>query len=493
MNAKESAPGHVFLSYVREDLHAVDALQRVLEAAQIRVWRDTDDLWPGQDWRREIRRAITDHALVFIACFSRHSIGREKSYMNEELKLAIEQLKQRRLDSSWLIPVRLDDSMIPDWDIGGDQTLRSIQWIDLFGDRDREGVARLVATVTRILGNRTDAAVAGRRQQDTKADLKPRLEGLTDGQDSRARLRGAPANRGTEAAQFAVGLAELLPGVLDEIEALGTPSRIRKLRIPTGHRGLDSLFGGWPRGALITVSGRPSSGKSTLLLGFCRAASINYRIPSMLITTEMNDRELQIRLLSAEARVPSHAIRISQLDDDNWSRLSGAMKAVADVPIFISTANVFDFDLLEREVSNAVERSSLRLLVLDGLESAIEARPKGRLSIEFHLQRLKTLAEKLKISIIASVQANSPRDLFRPVELNDVRDKNAVENISDIIILIERPDQYDYESPRAGEADFIVVKNRYGPTRTVSVAYQGHYSRFVDMYSPEPQPPSLFQ
>src|ERR1022692_1810239 len=160
--------GHAFLSYVREDSLAVDRLQRVLEAAGMRVWRDTEDLWPGEDWRSRIRRAITDNALAFIACFSQNSVDREKSYQNEELVLAIEQLRLRRPDDSWLIPVRFDGCVIPDREIGGGRTLASIQRADLFGDRDREGIARLVAAVLRILGRHSDVAVSAQATPATQ-------------------------------------------------------------------------------------------------------------------------------------------------------------------------------------------------------------------------------------------------------------------------------------------------------------------------------------
>jgi TIR domain len=144
--------GHAFISYVREDSHQVDQLQRVLEAAGIPVWRDTADLWPGEDWRVRIRRAITADALAFIACFSRASLDRAESYQNEELLLAIEQLRLRHPDDPWLIPVRLDECNIPDRDIGGGRTLGSIQRVDLFGSRSAEGSARLITAVLRILG-----------------------------------------------------------------------------------------------------------------------------------------------------------------------------------------------------------------------------------------------------------------------------------------------------------------------------------------------------
>jgi hypothetical protein len=106
--------GHVFISYVREDAERVDHLQKALEAAGVPVWRDATRLWPGDDWRTKIRRAITDDALVFIICFSNASITRLKSYQNEELAIAIEQFRLRRPENPWLIPARLDECTIPD-------------------------------------------------------------------------------------------------------------------------------------------------------------------------------------------------------------------------------------------------------------------------------------------------------------------------------------------------------------------------------------------
>jgi hypothetical protein len=155
--------GHAFISYVREDAREVDGLQEALEAAGVRVWRDTADLWPGEDWRARIREAITGDALVFIACFSRQSAARQRTYQNEELTLAVEELRQRRPDHPWLIPVRLDNCAVPDVPLGGGRTLASVQRADLFGpDRD-QAVRRLVTAVQRMLHQPVPpAAPAGR-------------------------------------------------------------------------------------------------------------------------------------------------------------------------------------------------------------------------------------------------------------------------------------------------------------------------------------------
>jgi hypothetical protein len=154
---QRNVAGHVFISYVREDSDRVGQLHGALQAAGIPVWRDTADLWPGEDWRLKIRRAITDNALVFIACFSLAALARGKCYQNEELALAIEQLRLRQPDDPWLIPVRLDECDIPDRDIGSGRTLTSLQRADLFGDRFDDGATRLIAAIRRILGGSSAA------------------------------------------------------------------------------------------------------------------------------------------------------------------------------------------------------------------------------------------------------------------------------------------------------------------------------------------------
>lgn len=148
----DSARAHAFLSYVREDRAKVDRLQRILETAGIPVWRDTNDLWPGEDWRIKIRQAITRESLVFVACFSNSSMSRATTYQNEELLLAVEQFRLRPPTTAWLIPVRLEDCRLPQYDLGAGRTLDSLQRVDLIDDDWDTGAARLVSGVLRVVG-----------------------------------------------------------------------------------------------------------------------------------------------------------------------------------------------------------------------------------------------------------------------------------------------------------------------------------------------------
>jgi replicative DNA helicase len=89
---------------------------------------------------------------------------------------------------------------------------------------------------------------------------------------------------------------------------------------------------------------------------------------------------------------------------------------------------------------------------------------------------------------IASVESVGPQPVYDATVLethnfvaNGTNLHNSIEQDADVVILLHREDAYERESPRAGEADLIVAKHRNGPTATVTVAFQGHYSRFVDM------------
>ena len=125
----------VFISYVSENIEMIDRLCQELKAHGIEVWRDRDNIDPGLRWKREIRRAIQQGAF-FIACFSKEYDGRKQTYMNEELTIAIAELRQRPINQAWFIPVKLNECEIPDRDIGGGETLRDLQYVNLYEDWD---------------------------------------------------------------------------------------------------------------------------------------------------------------------------------------------------------------------------------------------------------------------------------------------------------------------------------------------------------------------
>jgi CheY-like chemotaxis protein len=138
--------GHVFISYVSEDSELVDTLQADLEAAGITVWRDRTNLGPGDRWKDAIRRAISSGAF-FLSCFSAASNLRNRSYMNEELTLAIEELRVRSRDQVWFLPVVFPGGQVPCWPIGANETLCDFNFISLTPDCWPDGIAKLIRTI----------------------------------------------------------------------------------------------------------------------------------------------------------------------------------------------------------------------------------------------------------------------------------------------------------------------------------------------------------
>lgn len=201
MSEPTRTSGHVFISYVREDSARVDRLQQILEQAGLQTWRDTAQLWPGQDWRAEIRRAIADDALVFLACFSQASASRMTSYQNEELIQGIEQARLRPQNSAWLMPVRFDDCQIPDRDFGAGRTLASIQRADFFGDNCNQNAERLASG-----GNTADprAARSPARALARRCRTRPGHPGPSASHARHAHPADNPAGRWT-ADRYAAG------------------------------------------------------------------------------------------------------------------------------------------------------------------------------------------------------------------------------------------------------------------------------------------------
>jgi replicative DNA helicase len=279
-------------------------------------------------------------------------------------------------------------------------------------------------------------------------------------------------------------LADIMPGALDEIEAIGSRGG-GMTGVPTGFADLDSLTNGLHPGQMIVIAARPAMGKSTLALDFARAAAIKTQLTTAFFSLEMGRNEITMRLLSAEARVGLHTMRTGQMSDDDWTRLARRMSEVADAPLFIDDSPNMSMMEIRAKCRRLKQRHDLKMVIIDYLQlMSSPKRVENRQQEVSEMSRsLKLLAKELEVPVIALSQLNrgpEQRTDKKP-QLSDLRESGSIEQDADMVILLHREDVYERESPRAGEADLIVAKHRNGPTTTVTVAFQGHYSRFVDM------------
>jgi replicative DNA helicase len=192
-----------------------------------------------------------------------------------------------------------------------------------------------------------------------------------------------------------------------------------------------------------------------------------------------------MRLLSAEARVPLNHIRNGQMNDDDWSRLARKMAEVSSAPMFIDDSPNMTMMEIRAKARRLKQRHDLKMVVIDYIQlmtsgKKVESR---QVEVSEFSRQLKLLAKELDVPVVALSQLNrgpEQRNDKRPM-LSDLRESGSLEQDADLVILLNRPDLYDKESERAGEADFDVAKHRNGPTKMLTVAFQGHYSRFTDM------------
>jgi replicative DNA helicase len=224
---------------------------------------------------------------------------------------------------------------------------------------------------------------------------------------------------------------------------------------------------------------------SALALDFARSATIKHQLPTVVFSLEMGRNEITMRLLSAEARVPMHVMRTGQMTDEDWTRLARRMSEIADAPLFIDDSPNMSLMEIRAKCRRLKQRHDLKLVIIDYLQLMSSPRrvENRQQEVSEFSRSLKLLAKELDVPVVALSQLNrgpEQRQDKKPM-LSDLRESGSIEQDSDVVILLHREDAYERESPRAGEADLIVAKHRNGPTATVTVAFQGHYSRFVDM------------
>jgi replicative DNA helicase len=283
-----------------------------------------------------------------------------------------------------------------------------------------------------------------------------------------------------------VVLEDLLQPTMDEIDAIAA-SGGQAAGVPTGFADFDRLTNGLHPGQMIIVAARPGVGKSTLALDWARSAAVKHRMATVIFSLEMSKTEITMRLLSAEAGIKLGHMRAGTMGEQDWQKIVRRMSEISDAPLFIDDSPNMTMMEIRAKARRLKQRHDLKLIVLDYLQlmtSGKKVESRQQEVSEFSRQ-MKLLAKELEVPVIAISQLNrgpEQRTDKRPM-LSDLRESGSLEQDADMVILVHRPDAWEADDPRAGEADLIVAKHRNGPTATVAVAHQLHYSRFADLAS----------
>lgn len=257
--------------------------------------------------------------------------------------------------------------------------------------------------------------------------------------------------------------------------------------LPTGLRDFDEKTSGLQGSDLIIVAGRPSMGKTTLVMNMAEHAAIHSQKPVLVFSMEMPGDSLAMRMMSSLGRIDQHRVRTGKLEDEDWPRITSAVHMLSEAPLFIDdTAGLSPAEMRARARRLAKEHGQLGLIVVDYLQlmKVPGFKADNRTAEISEISRsLKALAKELQVPVIALSQLNrglEQRQDKRPV-MSDLRESGAIEQDADIICFIYRDEVYNEDSPDKGTAELIIAKQRNGPIGKVRVAFLGKYTRFEDL------------
>lgn len=257
--------------------------------------------------------------------------------------------------------------------------------------------------------------------------------------------------------------------------------------LATGLSDLDEMTSGLQPSDLVIVAGRPSMGKTTLVMNMAEHAAIKAGRPVLVFSMEMPSDSLAMRMMSSLGRIDQHNLRTGKLNDEDWPRITSAVHMLSEAPLFIDdTPALSPAEMRARARRLAKEHGQLGLIVVDYLQlmKIPGFKAENRTAEISEISRsLKSLAKELEVPVIALSQLNrslEQRQDKRPV-MSDLRESGAIEQDADLICFIYRDEVYNDESPDKGTAEIIIAKQRNGPIGRVRVAFIGKYTRFEDL------------
>lgn len=268
--------------------------------------------------------------------------------------------------------------------------------------------------------------------------------------------------------------------------------------VPTGFRELDELTSGLQKGDLIIVAARPSVGKSTFAMNIAEYAATTAGKRVAVFSLEMSREQLTTRMLCSQAKVDMQKVNSGETTEEDLLVLSDALLTLSDSKMYIDDSGNLSVADIRSRCRRQKTRYGLDLVVVDYLGLLQLTSKRGSLvaDIAEATRALKILAKELEVPIMLLCQLSRGSESrkengYRPI-LADLRDSGAIEQDADLVLLLyrkalamhNRKDDSASGAPNEeiedNSAEVIVAKNRNGPLKTVNLAWQGMFARFVD-------------
>ncbi len=254
---------------------------------------------------------------------------------------------------------------------------------------------------------------------------------------------------------------------------------------PTNYSALDNYLVGMAPSDLIIIGGRPGMGKTSFTMNIATNVAKYSKKTVAVFSLEMSKLQIVERMLSSEARIDGYKLHTGELEDEDFTSLATAATALSQTNMYIDDSSGITVSGMRSKLRRL---DGLGLVVIDYLQLMhSDKRIDNRvLEIGDITRSLKIMAKDLGVPVIVCTQlSRSPEKRTgtesKKPQLSDLRDSGSIVQDADVVLMLYRDGYYNEDPEAQTRAECLVAKNRHGSTGTVTLGWEGQYTRFVDI------------
>ena len=280
---------------------------------------------------------------------------------------------------------------------------------------------------------------------------------------------------------------------MDRINKVSKRS-ISKLNLTSGFENFDKIIQSFGKSNLYVLAGRPGMGKTSLGLNIVHHLALKQHATVAIISYEMTLNQITSRLLSISTDIPNDKIINQNLEDFENSHLDKKESELVSANIFVDCPATLNFKDLKSKIKDLKNTKGIDFLLVDDIQRITISDEDRKFAsnreqeVSKNVRDLKALAKEIEIPILAISQLNrdnKEREDRRPI-LTDIRDSGAIENDSDMIIFLHRPEYYGITEDESGNsllgiAEIEVAKNRHGALGRVHLRFKKEIPKYCDI------------
>lgn len=280
--------------------------------------------------------------------------------------------------------------------------------------------------------------------------------------------------------------------VYDKLQKLSGADKDKYKGYTTGFIDLDKAITGLNKSDLLIIGARPAMGKTSLALNLARNTAMMGKKKVLFFSLEMTKEQLAQRVLATEARVESTKMRTGNITGDEWAKLATATALLSNCELYFDDTSNMTVSEMKSRIRRLRDVDAVFVDYLQLMKSG--TRVESRVQEVSEITRnLKLMAKDLNIPVVVLAQlarTTEGRGKSHKPQLSDLRESGSIEQDADIVIMLYRDEYYatekddapdDMEKPAINEAEFIIAKNRHGPTTSIKVAWNGDYTLFSNL------------